>query len=1080
MRPHLLCLFLACCWPGLSISGSAQAAAASSPPNFAAEPYVIQHLSTIYSMHADGTGTTEQTAVVKIQSEGALRSFGVLIVSFASQSEHVEIVYARVRRPDGSVLETSPTDAVEQPAPVTREAPFYSDLKQKELPIKSLRVGDTLEWQTRTVRTVPEAPGQFWGQESYAKGAVILDEQIELRVPATLHVNVWVNPKDGKPAQESVDNGERIYRFTQTSLKPTVGPEAEAAKKAEQERVTTPEEDLDSEKGPLPSIAWTTFPDWASVGDWYRKLEISRTIPDDAIKARVAELTAGKSTEREKAEALYNYVALQIRYIGVAFGIGRYQPHNAADVLSNQYGDCKDKHTLLASMLRAAGISSDAALIGADIRFNEPVPSPAAFNHLITRAHIGGHDVWLDSTAEVAPFAALLPTLRDKQALVIPDTGVSTIERTPELLPFTAFTTQKVEGALDKDLTSDSTITLTFRSDIELALRAILRQASAAQYPEFVQNFMHGIGYSGTTSDAQIDHLLDTTQPLTISLHYHRLKEESWGDNRIPSMFLPTDLPAVDEKKPPTSTLQLGYLHSETSTEQMKLPEHWGAELPQDVHQHSPFANCDVTYRITAGTLFAERKITVLESKVPQSKWKAYQKWYDDCGAGDIPFIQLTRAIASGSGSGSATEPIVTVSNDQAAKLIWEAHEAIAARDTDKALGLLNQAKALNPQQRDLWGTYGYRAYDLGMPNEAADDYRKETVFHPDNVWVYSPLSEELYRAGKKQEALAAVRSGIAIDPANENLNAMLVYQLDEQGDTKGAIEAGTAALKLLSPDKPENSRFIQNLATVQVKAGDKAGAARNLAVLLKAVTDPENQNNVAYALADIGLELPTAEAAERQALDSLGSKASAWTLEEDVNPVKAISSLTVASWDTMGWILFREGHIKEARSYIAAAWRARQDATLGLHLGDIAMADNDPNAAFTAYQLALTMMPNTHVGMPPSFIEMSEKLKAAVDRARKAGGKSPVKDWRAALQAMRTIPLGPAEGRVGSAEYRILISQGKADRVHALGHGLPKGDTLLLSTNFSEFTPHGEKGRILITGYLNCLSETCELVIEP
>ena len=41
--------------------------------------------------------------------------------------------------------------------------------------------------------------------------------------------------------------------------------------------------------------------------------------------------------------ALYNYVAQNIRYVSLSFGLGRFQPHSAADVFKNQYGDCKDK-----------------------------------------------------------------------------------------------------------------------------------------------------------------------------------------------------------------------------------------------------------------------------------------------------------------------------------------------------------------------------------------------------------------------------------------------------------------------------------------------------------------------------------------------------------------------------------------------------------------------------------------------------------------------------------------------------------------------------------------------------------------
>jgi transglutaminase-like putative cysteine protease len=55
----------------------------------------------------------------------------------------------------------------------------------------------------------------------------------------------------------------------------------------------------------------------------------------------------------EKVNALYNAVSLHVHYVGLSFGIGRYQPHAAEDVLSNEYGDCKDQQTLLAALLKA-------------------------------------------------------------------------------------------------------------------------------------------------------------------------------------------------------------------------------------------------------------------------------------------------------------------------------------------------------------------------------------------------------------------------------------------------------------------------------------------------------------------------------------------------------------------------------------------------------------------------------------------------------------------------------------------------------------------------------------------------------
>ena len=313
-------------------------------------------------------------------------------------------MYARVTHVDGSVQETQASNAIEQPVAVTTAAPEYSDLKSKQLPIRSLRVGDTLEWQIRWTIDHPEVPNQFWGQDTFLRNVVVLDETYELHVPAGFHLTVWTNSRSGVVPTESDAASEHIYRWHRSDLKPTVGSAAEADRKAEEIRPRTPDEELDDIKGSLPGFAWSTFPDWAAVGIWYRSLTADRIAPDAAIKAKVAELTAGKTSDLEKAQAVYNYVSSQIHYIGVDFGIGRYQPHTAAEVFANQYGDCKDKHVLLASMLSVLNIPVDPVLIGAGIRFNSAVPSPSAFNHLITHLSLGGKEVWLDATSEIAPW----------------------------------------------------------------------------------------------------------------------------------------------------------------------------------------------------------------------------------------------------------------------------------------------------------------------------------------------------------------------------------------------------------------------------------------------------------------------------------------------------------------------------------------------------------------------------------------------------------------------------------------------------------------------------------------------------
>ena len=95
-------------------------------------------------------------------------------------------------------------------------------------------------------------------------------------------------------------------------------------------------------------------------------------------------MTKGLNSDLEKTEALYDFVAKNFRYVSLSLGVGRYQPHAASDVLHDQYGDCKDKHTLLASLLEAEGLHASSVLINSSRKLDPDVPSPSQFDHVIT------------------------------------------------------------------------------------------------------------------------------------------------------------------------------------------------------------------------------------------------------------------------------------------------------------------------------------------------------------------------------------------------------------------------------------------------------------------------------------------------------------------------------------------------------------------------------------------------------------------------------------------------------------------------------------------------------------------------
>jgi hypothetical protein len=104
----------------------------------------------------------------------------------------------------------------------------------------------------------------------------------------------------------------------------------------------------------------------------------------EAIKQKVSALTAGKTTQLQKMQAIANFVQRDIRYVAIQLGIGGWQPHAAPDVFAHRYGDCKDKATLMRTMLREIGVESYHVVINTQ-RGSVTRESPAhnGFNHVI-------------------------------------------------------------------------------------------------------------------------------------------------------------------------------------------------------------------------------------------------------------------------------------------------------------------------------------------------------------------------------------------------------------------------------------------------------------------------------------------------------------------------------------------------------------------------------------------------------------------------------------------------------------------------------------------------------------------------
>ena len=171
------------------------------------------------------------------------------------------------------------------------------------------------------------------------------------------------------------------------------------------------------------NISISSIESWEELVEWYATLIQDQDYITPEIKETTKALLKGAWTRKEKIKRLYEYVTANINYVGIELGIWAIKPHPAPLILKEKYGDCKDKTTLLSTMLASTGIRSYPVLIsaGASRSVVREIPSLAYFNHMIlaVEENDGADLIWLDSTVETCAFGDFPASNQDRWALIL-------------------------------------------------------------------------------------------------------------------------------------------------------------------------------------------------------------------------------------------------------------------------------------------------------------------------------------------------------------------------------------------------------------------------------------------------------------------------------------------------------------------------------------------------------------------------------------------------------------------------------------------------------------------------------------
>ncbi len=1042
------------------------AAQGPAPKDYSQEPFVIERYHTSARFENDGTSQRDLAVRIRVQTNSGVQQLGELVFGYNSGNEQMEVRTVRVLKPDGTVVNAPPDSIKEMTASVARDAPMYTDYKEKHITVPSLHTGDTIEYEIVTRTSTSLAPGEFWFTYNFLADSIVLEEQLEIDVPQGRKITVRSpefsltngredyqlrvksgssqNPSSLKvPFSKSEENGRTVYRWQHSNLSHASDNE-NSKKKAV--RAETKHSDVEL----------TTFENWAELAQWYAKLENGRIDPTPEIRAKTLELIQGRENELDKIQSLYDYVSKNIRYVSLSFGLGRYQPHSAADVFANQYGDCKDKHTLLAAMLQAANISSDAVLIPFSRDLDTSMPSPSQFDHVITAVPTEHGLIWMDSTAEVAPFRLLSAALRNKSALLVPPNGDGKIVETPIDPPFRS--TQRVE--IDAEVSDlgklSAKLRYFIRGDNELALRIAFRRAPQAQWQELGQTIAALDGIHGDVTAVKPSDPADTTNPFELDLDFSQANFLDWSSKKtkvnVPLLMIGMPDAPQDAAEP----IHLGSPLDITMTLKLKLPSNFTAQAPVSVAIERDYAAFKSSYRFESHTLVAERTLTFKKRELPASR------------LGD--YLAFTRAVESDEAQVLVAENSATSAPEilQAAKpdeLLEAGVAALNSGNLNASIPLLKRALELDPKIKEGWNNLGLAYLRLGQFEDAGAAFRKQIELNPFDEHAYNFLGFALQQQLDYADAAKAFEKQIEVNPIDPVAHAALgALFLEEHKYAEAVPELDKATI--LTPD---NAALQVSLGQAYINTGEKEKALAAFEKGVDLARTPIVWNNVAYNLAEHQLELDKAQQYAESAVSATTANLRNLDLAHlSIEDLQAVSNLGIY-WDTLGWVHFQKGDLKQAEQYVQAAWLLNQHGEVADHLAQIAQKLGEKDQAIHFYSLS--------IGAAHSVPETRSRLLALLGPHAKI--EDLVKQAKPELAARRTFSIGKGPSENSQADFLLLLSPGAKDpKVDAVkfvsgSQNLKPFAERLRAVDFGPMFPDSTPARIVRRGTVACSAET-------
>ncbi|HTD22225.1 MAG TPA: DUF3857 domain-containing protein [Terriglobales bacterium] len=583
----------------------------------------------------------------KILRPEARDEYGTVVVNFDSETK-LSYLKAWAIPPTGPEYQVNEKDAIE--SGWTED--LYSDERRKGLQLPAVEPGSIVGYEF----VQKERPYVFEDIWQLQHQIPVRHSRLTLNLPAGWEMaTYWSNYAEVKPQPD----GPTQYVWETENLPAVEHEDDMPSWLAVAGRLTVKYYPRDS------ALRAKSSGSWRDIGLWYAQLTADRRQPTPEIQKKVAELTSNAPTLLDKMQALASFMQHDIRYVEIQIGIGGLQPHSADAVFRNRYGDCKDKVTLLSTMMHEIGVESYYVIVDTQRGIVVPETPSIAGNHAILAIRLPesvpsanlyaivqhpklGRLLFFDPTSSYTPFGYLPYYLQDSYGLVAAPEGGELVH-TPLLAPSASRLTRSAKFTLSPTGMLSGDVDEVRSGGEAASRRAEFQAVQPAERAKVVENIVGNSVNNFSIKSASVGNL--DQYNLALTLKYNFVAENYARSSGNLLLVRPRVLGqkggalGKEKDKKRLYPVELRDPSLQTDDFEITLPPGYVVdELPQPVEAKCDYGYYSSVVEVNGNTLHYKRTYEIKDVAVPAEKLDAFRDFLHQINSDERQSAVLRKA----------------------------------------------------------------------------------------------------------------------------------------------------------------------------------------------------------------------------------------------------------------------------------------------------------------------------------------------------------------------------------------------------------------------------------------------------